>query len=60
MMGVTIMDELDMKIREACKKVCQELIDEVEWEPEPVDFSPEYRKKMKETFPFLNENKSNK
>ena len=51
------MDELDMQIKEACKKVCQELIDEIDWNPEQVDFSPEYRQKTRELFPFLYDDK---
>ena len=47
------MDELDMRIKEACERVSQELIDEINWDPEPVEFSPEFEQRMKETFPFL-------
>ena len=54
------MDELDMKIKAACEQISQELIDEIDWDPETVDFSPEYRQKMKELFPFFNEDKRQK
>lgn len=56
-MGAFIMDELDMKIKEACEKLSDQLIEEFESGENDAVLSERFYQKMKEEFPFLSEKK---
>lgn len=53
------MDELDMKIKEACEKISDQLIGELEAGENDVMLSERFYQKMKEEFTFVNDKNTN-